>query len=923
MEKKGLSAAVRLALMSSSLVLSACGGGGGSKESPPPVVEVPPIPSPSVPSVPSIFAPETLPVPGVGAPLAVKNSAAYVHLTRTNVNQAHAQGVKGAGQKIGLVDTDVNVFHPTLQGKVAATANWVSGNTPTTLTGPDKHGTVVAEILVGQGLGAFQGGVAPDAQLYAAGASTLIDGNIRFGSSAMEKSTEWLLREKVSVINYSLNGDPITNLESESRNWSNFTLVAQKAVNANTVLVFANGNKSGSQPGVMAALPLTTPSLERGWLSVSSYDPLTQGLAGHSNACGVAQNWCLVAPGSVFVYNPNDNLQISAPSSTYEQWTGTSFATPQVSAAVALVQQQFPWMSNNQVRHTLLGTANDLGAEGVDEVFGYGLLNTGAAVNGMRWLNWGQEQLNVSSGHFVFANNMHGSGGLHKNGEGTLQLTGDNTYTGPTVINQGVLHLSGRSRSTTTVNPSATFVLSGFLNADLRNNGAVKFMGGALNSYTQSSTATWQAVLGAPVVIAGPATVDGALRIVGKVSPEYITQSRENLATASVVAGQFSSVQVDAGLLLNATVQMSPTQIDVDLSRVNAATLAVFQSSPLAQELGAQLDNAFHVADHLTTLSNPTAAQHDFVAKLATAQSQTDPDNLYAMSQNYSAQPTIALFNTLALVQHAQNGLMNDRLPSVLGDRAGMYGAFASDEWSHAPSGWGRTTLSASTTTAGVDWSNGASVLGVNWRYSEGRLRGNANPSKLRSNTLSVYASHQLGNWEGGVQLSAGEGRWTNSNTTDRVRHNTTSLQVGRPFATTHGRITPALSWCSSHHRFQADNTGEMGFLSPKLSLKSWGADIGFTSTDHSTHYGWNWNWGGSTGWEKINQHQGQWAAYYPVDPTMVFVHNYAPLDDRQWKLGAHFSAQKDRYRVFARWDARYGATLNSHGWQVGARVDF
>ena len=41
------------------------------------------------------------------------------------------------------------------------------------------------------------------------------------------------------------------------------------------------------------------------------------------------------------------------------------------------------------MRQTLLGTAKDLGAAGVDPVFGYGLLDVGKAVKGPAQFNWG------------------------------------------------------------------------------------------------------------------------------------------------------------------------------------------------------------------------------------------------------------------------------------------------------------------------------------------------------------------------------------------------------------------------------------------------------------------------------------------------------------------------------------------------------
>ena len=54
---------------------------------------------------------------------------------------------------------------------------------------------------------------------------------------------------------------------------------------------------------------------------------------------------------------------------------GTSYAAPRVTGAAALVSQKFPNLTSAQVKQVLLQTAYDLGATGVDEVFGYGRLS--------------------------------------------------------------------------------------------------------------------------------------------------------------------------------------------------------------------------------------------------------------------------------------------------------------------------------------------------------------------------------------------------------------------------------------------------------------------------------------------------------------------------------------------------------------------
>ncbi len=62
------------------------------------------------------------------------------------------------------------------------------------------------------------------------------------------------------------------------------------------------------------------------------------------------------------------------------QVAGTSFSAPIVTGTAALLQR-YPWMSNDNLRTTLLTTAQDIGAVGVDSKFGWGLLDAGKAMN--------------------------------------------------------------------------------------------------------------------------------------------------------------------------------------------------------------------------------------------------------------------------------------------------------------------------------------------------------------------------------------------------------------------------------------------------------------------------------------------------------------------------------------------------------------
>src|SRR5437763_3667558 len=70
-----------------------------------------------------------------------------------------------------------------------------------------------------------------------------------------------------------------------------------------------------------------------------------------------------------------------APDETGAQflWSGTSFSAPTISGAVALMAQAFPNLTGKQIVDILFSSADDLGAAGVDSIYGHGALDIARA----------------------------------------------------------------------------------------------------------------------------------------------------------------------------------------------------------------------------------------------------------------------------------------------------------------------------------------------------------------------------------------------------------------------------------------------------------------------------------------------------------------------------------------------------------------
>ncbi len=79
----------------------------------------------------------------------------------------------------------------------------------------------------------------------------------------------------------------------------------------------------------------------------------------------------LVAPGELILVPDGEGGVV--------RMSGTSFAAPLVSGAAALVQGRWNWLEAGDVASVLLWSARDLGAPGVDPVYGWGMLDVDAS----------------------------------------------------------------------------------------------------------------------------------------------------------------------------------------------------------------------------------------------------------------------------------------------------------------------------------------------------------------------------------------------------------------------------------------------------------------------------------------------------------------------------------------------------------------
>ena len=607
-----LSRACRLALGGIGLVvLAGCGGGGGSGKG---------VVKPDPPNVPP-------PDPVVYAP----DPEMSKHLTLTGADEALAEGFTGEGIRIGVVDSGVNRAHPALSPRVVASFFYLDPD----LNDADTddvvgHGTAVSQVMAGEPFGYWPGGVAPGADIVSAriiSDEPPVDdgsgqGNEIDGAVGLAGIHEDLIESGVRIMNNSWGGLYWTNPEATAP-------IAEEyrpfVIEHGGLVVFATGNSSFADPSSMAALPSqlgvngSTPAadLEQGWLAVAALDTdnPTQ-LASYSNACGVAMDYCLVAPGDVVTTGTDDPTD----DPEYWNWSGTSFAAPLVSGSAALVWEAFPYFDNDLVRQTLLGTANDLGAVGVDAVFGHGLLDVGKAVHGPGRLDWGQVVADFDDGESVWSNDISGEGGITKAGSGgMLQLSGDNSYEGDTLVEGGALLVSNHALpGNAMVGVDGSLLLEATsVEGALAVDGVLAIGGGGPNGtqhvvggdLTFGSISFLDVQVGSYLQVGGAASLDGTMNVSG-VAPGYTYDATELVIHANDgLGGQFDQLTASTGVFLEGSLRYDANNLWLDIQRLDVTAAAESMGlSGAALASAVRVENAFRHIDGGGAFNSPAGA---------------------------------------------------------------------------------------------------------------------------------------------------------------------------------------------------------------------------------------------------------------------------------------------------------------------------
>ncbi len=767
-----------------------------------------------------------------------------------HADQAYAAGYTGKGIKLGIFDQPVYAKHPEFSGPDKVINLVTEGTreytdpyipvkkgdgfrydgTPSTDSSGKlgSHGTHVGGIAAGSRDGGAMHGVAFNAQIISAenGDPGPEDG-IVLGNDGAVYQAGWnkLVASGARIINNSW-GIGITEKFDKGGYdpaYPHFTVNdAQKqfdqikqilgtkpggayqgaidAARSGVVTIFAAGNDYNlNNPDAMAGLAYFVPDIAPNWLSVASLqDPTNSGdysISTFSSRCGYTASFCVSAPGTRVYSSVIAGTGVDDLTTGYANKSGTSMAAPHVAGSVAVLMERFPYLNGAQVADVLKTTATDMGAPGIDALYGWGMINLGKAINGPGMLVTEQdipEEFRVNGAYgspqFVvdlpgvgavldkgkptervcssdlcgldfWSNDISGHGGLTKQGIGTLVLTGNNTYAGPTLVNQGRLAVNGSITSAVSVQNGGIVGGSGTVGSLTARHGGTVAPGNSIGTLNVAGNVSFEpgsryAVEVGPngqsdrIQSGGSATIGGGeVEVRLENSPNLLTQSEVRsllgqqytiLSAQQGVSGQFDAVAPNY-LFLGTGLSYQPTGVTLSVGR-NGTSFASVAQTPNERAVAA-------AADALAA-GNPV-----YESLLGSGTAGEARQAFRQLSGQIHADIASALVNDSRYLREALNGRLRqaEGLASSSAIKADEDGAWAQllGAWDHASGDANATGYQASTygvlvgldSAAAADWR-----LGVATGYTRTSLHGGYG-SKADSDNyhLAAYGDKQFG----------------------------------------------------------------------------------------------------------------------------------------------------------------------------------
>ena len=260
---------------------------------------------------------------------------------------------------VAVIDTGLNVNHPDLIGNTVAGYDFVTGKTNVVdLAG---HGTAVSGCIAavtnnGVGTAGISGLANIKIAPYRAGGEysgdTQLD--VAYICAAILKAAE---RPEVKVINMSFGG---------YGTFSSLAVAVNEAVSAGKVVVASSGNEGESWSSRVGQYSYP-----------ASYDHvISVGATTKDNTRASFSQY----NDRVDLCAPGQSVLTTSKSGGYEYASGTSFSSPIVAGACAVLMAADTSLNADEVETILKNTAQDLGTAGSDSYYGSGLIQLNSAV---------------------------------------------------------------------------------------------------------------------------------------------------------------------------------------------------------------------------------------------------------------------------------------------------------------------------------------------------------------------------------------------------------------------------------------------------------------------------------------------------------------------------------------------------------------
>ena len=351
---------------------------------------------------------------GLGA---INADQAYAHL-----ELAEGANVKpGEGVTVGLIDTGIDTEHPLFAGTTISEE--FRAGAVNELGGKASHGTEVASVIGAnpeylpsdiREHGFFGVARGADLKMFAIrlADSPLPDTPYEpiapdiLGSDDAEDAMlyRYVLGQDMDVLNLSFTKPGFIKNYTEQDIRFNFgqtiAALAQTGVQDKTILVWAAGNSNNractpgtvncnridnmldaDSPEIYAGMVARIAELQGHSIAVVAVDQAGD-IAGFSNRCGIAAEWCIAAPGvdvSVAYFGPIERIPGRRGTGMS---SGTSMAAPLVSGSLAVMKQVFRGQLSNAALVTrLFATADKSSRYANRAIYGQGMLDLGSATS--------------------------------------------------------------------------------------------------------------------------------------------------------------------------------------------------------------------------------------------------------------------------------------------------------------------------------------------------------------------------------------------------------------------------------------------------------------------------------------------------------------------------------------------------------------